>query len=354
MINSINSSYNNPLINLKNSVRIKQENHHSSNQNLNTDLVSSKDLSKSSTTQVLGYTVDKNGYFTEEFNKAAGIPSDYKIHSSTMESLVNTMTDKTKNPMRIYRNLDIAKTIGNAYKILLQVVGENVLNSKDSFSAEEIAKFPQGYKFNTQTMQVSEVYSNIVDFTNHSMYWSTPIGGRPDRMNISSLFYNSSPTNPTTDVFNNANGGATSNVHFDMTRDKYTNPDGSITKGGLLIGVINANLHTREGETTANGKSQGYDKSMSYIEIINYDASKDPTSTKGEFYVTGLRPLKIKRSEESLRVDKEWEEYVKNYKDPLQIFFEELQEQQKLSLEELERKRKELKAQNIKNLDMNA
>lgn len=105
-----------------------------------------------------------------------------------------------------------------------------------------------------------------------------------------------------------------------MTSNKYTNNDGSITKGGLLIGIINANLHTREGETTANGKSQGYDKSMSYSEIINYDASKDPTSNKNEFYVTGIQPLKIQRSEESLRVDKEWEEYVKNYKDPLTMF----------------------------------
>ncbi len=62
----------------------------------------------------------------------------------------------------------------------------------------------------------------------------------------------------------------------------------------------------------------------------------------------------FQRSEESLRVDKEWEEYVKNYKDPLTMFFENLQEQQKLSFEELERKRKELKTKNIKNFDFDA
>ena len=33
------------------------------------------------TGSVLGYKVDKDGYFTNEFNKAAGIPDDYKIHS---------------------------------------------------------------------------------------------------------------------------------------------------------------------------------------------------------------------------------------------------------------------------------
>lgn len=351
MINSIHSNYNNPLANLQPNI---SKNASQVTTNNASNLVSSKEVSKGSTNQVLGYAVDKDGYFTEEFNKVAGIPSDYKIHSSTMESLAQEITDKTSNPMRIFKSIDIAKTIGNAYKILSQVVGENVLNSKDNFTLEEIAKFPQGYKFNSQTMQVSEIYDSIADFANHSMLWKTPIGGRPDRMNISSLFYNDSSANPSTNVFNNANGGSVGKGLFDMTSNKYTNSDGSITKGGLLIGIINANLHTREGETTANGKSQGYDKSMSYSEIINYDASKDPTSDKNEFYVTGIRPLKIQRSEESLRVDKEWEEYVKNHKDPLTMFFENLQEQQKLSFEELERKRKELKTKNIKNFDFDA
>ncbi len=36
------------------------------------------------------------------------------------------------------------------------------------------------------------------------------------------------------------------------------------------------------------------------------------------------------------------------------MFFENLQEQQKLSFEELERKRKELKTKNIKNFDFDA
>ena len=39
--------------------------------------------------EILGYKVDKDGFFTSDFNKAAGIPSDFKIHSSSLESLVN-------------------------------------------------------------------------------------------------------------------------------------------------------------------------------------------------------------------------------------------------------------------------
>ena len=40
--------------------------------------------------EVLGYKVDKDGYFTDEFNKQSGIPSEYKIHSSTLKSLVRS------------------------------------------------------------------------------------------------------------------------------------------------------------------------------------------------------------------------------------------------------------------------
>ena len=38
--------------------------------------------------------------------------------------------------------------------------------------------------------------------------------------------------------------------------------NGSITKGGLIAAVINNNLDVREGETTAQGKREGYDKSI--------------------------------------------------------------------------------------------
>ena len=44
--------------------------------------------------------------------------------------------------------------------------------------------------------------------------------------------------------------------------ERYTNKDGSITKGGLIAAVINNNLDVREGETTAKGKREGYDKSI--------------------------------------------------------------------------------------------
>ena len=218
---------------------------------------------------VLGYKVDKDGYFTDEFNKQAGIPSNYKIHSSTLESLVRIET-QSDYMQRTFDSIDILKTVNNAYKILSQVVGEDTLNSKDSFSLDEIRNFPQGFSYNRQSMQVTKIHNSIHEFGSAAADFN---GKESNKQMISTLFFNPSfkggdgrqPLKPTTDIFNNNNGGKESvgsGVFMDPHGEKYTNKDGSITKGGLIAAVINNNLDVREGETTAQGKREGYDKSI--------------------------------------------------------------------------------------------
>ena len=218
---------------------------------------------------VLGYKVDKDGYFTDEFNKQAGIPSEYKIHSSTLESLVRIAT-QPDYMQRVFDNIDILKTVNNAYKVLSQVVGEDTLNSKDSFSLDEIRNFPQGFEYNRQSMQVTKINNSIHEFGSAAADFN---GKESNKQMISTLFFNPSfsggdgrqPLKPTTDIFNNNNGGKENTVigvFMDPHGEKYTNKDGSITKGGLIAAVINNNLDVREGETTAQGKREGYDKSI--------------------------------------------------------------------------------------------
>ena len=218
---------------------------------------------------VLGYKIDKDGYFTDEFNKQAGIPSGYKIHSSTLESLVRIET-QSDYMQRAFDSIDILKTVNNAYKILSQVVGEDTLNSKDSFSLDEIRNFPQGFEYNRQSMQVTKINNSIHEFGSAAADFN---GKESNKQMISTLFFNPSfdggdgrqPLKPTTDIFNNNNGGKENTVigiFMDPHGEKYTNKDGSITKGGLIAAVINNNLDVREGETTARGKREGYDKSI--------------------------------------------------------------------------------------------
>ena len=218
---------------------------------------------------VLGYKVDKDGYFTDEFNKQAGIPSGYKIHSSTLESLVRIET-QPDYMQRAFDSIDILKTVNNAYKVLSQVVGEDTLNSKDSFSLDEIRNFPQGFSYNRQSMQVTKIHNSIHEFGSAAADFN---GKESNKQMISTLFFNPSfsggdgrqPLKPTTDIFNNNNDGKENTVigvFMDPHGEKYTNKDGSITKGGLIAAVINNNLDVREGETTAQGKREGYDKSI--------------------------------------------------------------------------------------------
>ena len=231
--------------------------------------VSTKVATKQTSSELLGYKVDKDGYFTDEFNKQAGIPSNYKIHSSTLESLVRIET-QSDYMQRTFDSIDILKTVNNAYKILSQVVGEDTLNSKDSFSLDEIRNFPQGFSYNRQSMQVTKIHNSIHEFGSAAADFN---GKESNKQMISTLFFNPSfkggdgrqPLKPTTDIFNNNNGGKESvgsGVFMDPHGEKYTNKDGSITKGGLIAAVINNNLDVREGETTAQGKREGYDKSI--------------------------------------------------------------------------------------------
>lgn len=334
------------------------------NSNTNIDLSASKFLVTDKSQAVgtsLGYGIDKDGYYTSDFNEAAGIPNDYKIHSSTMESFAKMKTNEN-NLLRIFRSVDIAKSVGNAYKILLQVVGEDILNSKSSFSKDDIAQFPQGYEYNMQSLKVSKVYNTIFELNDATQRFDYK-QGRKNREGISDLFYNPTGTKPATDIFNNAYGGKESaeigGSQWATTASKYTNADGTISKGGLLIGILNENLHTAEGETSSNGKKQGYDKTMSYADMLNFKAEK------GEWLVNVdlNKPLSLGEGEDSLLKDiennKKNKAKLESYKDPIAQMLEEiitrLKEQTQKALErQRENTKKSANITNIEKVDIKA
>ncbi|EAK2873682.1 hypothetical protein DCU88_07975, partial [Campylobacter upsaliensis] len=246
----INSAFGNSFANLN--LNVKKEGNSFSSNTSNGNVKNLQDVNQGFKVdnKILGYEVDSEGYFTSDLNKAAGIPEDIKIHSSTMESLVKVSTSE-KDPFRAFESIDITKTIKNAYMVLSQVVGEDVLNSKDSFSLEEIASFPQGYEFNRQNMQVTKIYNSAKDYLNGALNFDYK---NITDTKINQLFFNTTENltqgNPATDIFNNNNGGQENmnlGVFFNTTPDKYTNPNGTITKGGLLVAIINENIYTREG-----------------------------------------------------------------------------------------------------------
>ena len=343
MMNFINPSYTSINTSSQRSVKV---------------FVNSTNLTQASSTEVLGYKVDKNGYFTEEFNEVAGIPKDYKIHSSTMQGLVQSLNSQSF--LKSFASLDIAKTAGNAYKILSQVLGEELLSSKDSFSLDEIAKFPQGYEFDSQSMQVGKIYQNEADYerARAGFEYQNKSGAK-----INSLFAKSGARSYD-ELFDLSD--------FDLNSSKYIQDDGTLSKAGLLVAVMSANIYTQEGETTIWGKIQGFDKSLSASEASGFErllglngsnTLELVVDTRAYFSLmseTDMASFKQKYAEfkqandralQNLKDDKqEREEFLKNYKDPIMQALDELLARQK----ELRQKAKEAMLAKIKSVDIKA
>ncbi len=90
MINGINSYSN---YNYTTTLNNNTSNTKSSNvTNDNSSLVSDK---SGAVSKILGYGVDKDGFFTSDFNEAAGLPKDYKIYAKDIENFVNIQTKRS-------------------------------------------------------------------------------------------------------------------------------------------------------------------------------------------------------------------------------------------------------------------
>ncbi|MCI7501714.1 MAG: hypothetical protein MSA54_07250 [Campylobacter sp.] len=211
------------------------------------------------TSKYEGYGVDKDGFFTSDFNEAAGIPSDFKIHKDTMKSLVDVAENDT---YAIFAKIDIAKTAGNAYKILSQI-SPDIANSNEQYiSKEQIASMPKAYAFDRATLDVKKTYGSTADIR--------------ESMSYDDYFYE--PTFFEGGLFNNNNGGKEGqSVFINPHGEHYTNKDGSVSKGGLIAGIINSNLRVWDGITTIAGKKEGYDRSMDNASIERLKAMEQIT-----------------------------------------------------------------------------
>ncbi|TNB56562.1 Cj0814 family flagellar-dependent secreted protein, partial [Campylobacter helveticus] len=110
------------------------------------------DLSNS-TKMAYGYSVDKNGYMGSDFNKAAGLPEDFKIHKSTLDEIErkaenNSYTSDIKKYLGIdkyYTNIDMAETIKQYYNQFNQIVNHTFNDTnKTSFTETDINSMPKG------------------------------------------------------------------------------------------------------------------------------------------------------------------------------------------------------------------
>ncbi|MBS4329591.1 Cj0814 family flagellar-dependent secreted protein [Campylobacter vulpis] len=106
-----------------------------------------------STKMAYGYSVDKNGYMGSDFNKAAGLPEDFKIHKSTLNEIKKAaenepyVADKKQyfGINEYYTNIDMAETIRQYYNLFSNALSQSFPSDKDSFSEADINSMPSGY-----------------------------------------------------------------------------------------------------------------------------------------------------------------------------------------------------------------
>ncbi|MGQ2785825.1 Cj0814 family flagellar-dependent secreted protein [Campylobacter coli] len=142
-----------------------------------------------STDTAYGYSVDKDGYMGSDFNKAAGLPEDFKIHKSTLDEIYNfneAQYQDIKEQLgisRYFTNIDMADTIKQYYNQFNQIVNHTFNDTnKTSFTEADINSMPSGYGVSgTQWMDFNDPsnrmnITGLKDFSNSliSNIYKTP------------------------------------------------------------------------------------------------------------------------------------------------------------------------------------
>ena len=125
---------------------------------INSTLSQTTAVSQTTATTAYGYSVDSKGFMGADFNKAAGLPAEFKIHKSTLDEFVevshkNTAWNATLHKNLIaaqqgkitepsyYKNIDVAANFGAYYAQFESVVR----TSQSTFSPSDLANLPKGY-----------------------------------------------------------------------------------------------------------------------------------------------------------------------------------------------------------------
>ncbi|TQR40580.1 hypothetical protein DMB95_07035 [Campylobacter sp. MIT 12-8780] len=247
-INSINS-YSNYANTFNSQTKTQNLNENSTQTNaLNSSISTLVQDKNKAVSQVLGYGVDEEGFFTSDFNEAAGLPKDYKIYAKGTENFVNSITSLEKNPTgRAFTSIDLAKSLGRAYQVFSQLIS----NVEGNFTKEDIDKIPQWFEWDTQSLQVNKIYTkdeylNITP-SKESAYSSSKHAlsfASWDKLGLDFV-------DKSEDIFASHYG--------DIGKSIYTHTDKSISKGGVLMAFFTRNADFLRGETTVFGKMTGVD-----------------------------------------------------------------------------------------------
>ncbi|EAI0990045.1 hypothetical protein DAG39_04450 [Campylobacter coli] len=232
-----------------------------------------------------GYSVDKNGYMGSDFNKAAGLPEDFKIHKSTLDEIErvaenNFYDTKTKEYLGVdkyYDNIDMAETIKQYYNLFSNALGQSFPNDKTSFSEADINSMPKGYAINgIKSMDFNDPsnrmnITHLRDFSNSSI---TNIYQTPEQMKEAESLYiqsgslidgiNGHSFGLSLEEIKNVSKGEDWQFNPDMSVYPQ-NEDGSYSKEALFMSFLKSygsGQPVESSETTLNPKVEAYNRAM--------------------------------------------------------------------------------------------
>ncbi len=136
------------------------------------------DISNTSTNTAYGYSVDKDGYMGSDFNKAAGLPEDFKIHKSTLDE-IERVAEYNVSDIReylgvdkYYSNIDMAETIKQYYNLFSNALSQSFPSDKTSFSEADINSMPSGYAVGGDKCMNFNDPNNRMNYSFKRLFWS--------------------------------------------------------------------------------------------------------------------------------------------------------------------------------------
>ena len=298
----------NAISNNLNSYKPNLDNKNIRNLNLDTTLplntTSSQNLAKpksEAVSEILGYSVDKEGYFTSDFNEAAGLPRDFKIYAKDIENLLDSFSS---SDLKAFSSIDIAQSLKNIYNLFTQIAPKNNFTF---YTKDDLASFPAAFIYDEKSLNFIQGY----DFKE----WQG-MGDYIAEKGTKLVILNETSKN---DILFS---------HTTLDLSAYTNKDENISKAGVFLLFASKLINSPfvEGETTTLGKINGLDKGVSKKDLekftsfmnankLNFNSSTSSYSSSLD--IIGLSLNLALSKEHNLSLQNEASNFLQRYKELL-------------------------------------
>ncbi|BEJ85693.1 hypothetical protein B10525_08260 [Campylobacter jejuni] len=245
------------------------------------------DISNTSTNTAYGYSVDKDGYMGSDFNKAAGLPEDFKIHKSTLDE-IERVAEYNVSDIReylgvdkYYSNIDMAETIKQYYNQFNQIINHAFNDTnKTSFTEADINSMPKGISELSSDKTIGIMPKNYDKLTITNYYNTQEQYNEIEQLGIlGHINTGLQPLNFTPQSMQTQN---TSNKYiFNPDMSVYPqNEDGSYSKEALFMSFLKSTgVSPREGSATLNPIAKSYAEAMAKESFDGSLASLDDIMT---------------------------------------------------------------------------